>query len=151
LARAEFSRGPFFFWISEMSAVVLRALCAVSVACTAPFAAAASTQIDCIAERACMATTCRDAAGMDADFTATFDADTAQVVFTDPTQPTTEALQYGGDADGGAVYFFSQPDLRVAFQVFATETPIRVRLAFGDPDAPEQANQIFATCAEVAG
>ena len=105
----------------------------------------------CVAERACAATSCRDAAGMEMDFTVIHDAQTAQVTFTDPTLPSTERLEYRGDSDGAPVYMFNQPDLRVALQLFTAETPPRVRLAFGSPDAPDQANQIFANCTEGLG
>jgi hypothetical protein len=112
--------------------------------------AAAATQMVCTTLEACTGTTCRDAAGMEVDFTLTYDAATAHVDFDDPTLPVTEILHYRGTHDGAPAYFFRQPDLMVAVQIFETETPPRARLAFGAPDAPETANQMFATCVEGA-
>ncbi|WP_461428087.1 hypothetical protein [Gymnodinialimonas sp.] len=120
--------------------------CLVALVALASPAAAAMQVMTCVPDRACAGTACRDAAGLSMDFDVRFDASTAHVTFEDDTLPRTEALQRGGTSEGAAVYFFNQPDLRVALQVFAAETPMRARLAFGAPDAPDAANQIFATC-----
>lgn len=108
--------------------------------------ALASSHIQCTAQRACSGTSCRDAAGMEIDFGVRFDGTTAHVDFVDNALPVTEPLQRRGSSEGANVYFFDQPDLRVAVQIFEADTPIRVRLAFGPPDAPDAANQVFAIC-----
>lgn len=81
------------------------------------------------------------------DFDLTYDEATANVAFHDQTLPITQPLDFRGIRDDAPVYMYSEPDLMVAVQIFAAETPPRVLLAFGAPDAPEDANQVFAFCA----
>lgn len=114
------------------------------------FAAApalASGPLVCTAYEACAGTACRDAAGMAMDFDLTYDDATADLAFHDPALPVTQPLQFRATRDGAFVYTFRETDLMVAVQIFEAQTPPRVRLAFGDPDAPEIANQVLASCA----